>query len=214
MAWGCAKVAQRAKKRFRKLHTHEVQAYRKESRGPLVRPSIGVVLECVHNEVGVFLALLLKYLLWKSDYGSKSSCTLEHTLRSLSDTKKTDVSLFQRYHCFLTIQGTRARAGHAPGTMGHLLTYLEPRLVSSSHLGVCYSQSVLSWMVSFFFFFVFLSILEPGVKGYVGHRSHHEGERVTMASKGKQTSLILQKHSLQLKLIESSLLFIAADLNM
>lgn len=152
MAWGCAKVAQRAKKRFRKLHTHEVQAYRKESRGPLVRPSIGVVLECVPNEVGVFLALLLKYLLWKSDYGSKSSCTLEHTLRSLSDTKKTDVSVFQRYHCFLTIQGTRARAGHAPGTMGHLLTYLEPRLVSSSHLGVCYSQSVLSWMVSFFFF--------------------------------------------------------------
>lgn len=65
-----------------------------------------------------------------------------------------------------------------------------------------------------FFFFFFLSILEPGVKGYVGHRSHREGERVRMASKGKQTSLILQKHSLQLKLIESSLLFIAADLNM
>lgn len=44
MAWGYSKVAQKAKKRFRKLHTHELQACKKESRGALVKHSVEVIL--------------------------------------------------------------------------------------------------------------------------------------------------------------------------
>ena len=64
------------------------------------------------------VALLLEYLLWKSDYFSKS-CSMEHTLRCLSN-GKAEVTLICPHHYLLTFLGIRAHAGSAPGTAGHL----------------------------------------------------------------------------------------------
>lgn len=64
------------------------------------------------------VALLLEYLLWKSDYCFKSS-SMEHTLRCLSN-RKAEITLICPHHYLLTLLSMRAHAGSAPGTAGHL----------------------------------------------------------------------------------------------
>lgn len=115
------------------------------------------------------MAALSEYLLWKSDYCSKSSI-LEHTLRSLSN-RKAEVTLFCPRRYLLSLFGIRAHAGSAPGTAGNLLTYPKPSLGPCSHLGACSGQCPLINDV----------ILKLGGKGCLGPRLTPEGVRVRMA---------------------------------
>lgn len=186
MAWGYTKVAQRAKKRFRQLHTPESEACRQESRGAPVR-------------------LGMQWLrgggIWGLPFGV---FPLEHTLRSL-------VTLFCPYHYFLAILSIRATAGPAPGTVGHLLTCPEPSLGPCSRLGACLVRvSSHEWRACFFhpetrWNRLFRAQAHP-IKGTVG------SEWLQKPSSLQITSPVPPKHSLQLNWL--SLLFIAADLNM
>lgn len=115
------------------------------------------------------MAPLLEYLLWKSDYCSKSS-TVEHTLRCLSN-RKAEVTLICPHHYLLTILGIRAHAGSAPSTARHLLTYPKASLDPCSHLGACCGQCPPMNDV----------ILKLGGKGCLGPRLTHEGVRDRMA---------------------------------
>lgn len=67
LAWGYTKVAQRARKRFRKLHTHALQAWRKESRDIHWGDS-----EVFPKWSGGIVVFLLENSLRKSDDCSKS----------------------------------------------------------------------------------------------------------------------------------------------
>lgn len=50
-AWGYTKVAQRAKKRFGKLHIPDYRLVGRGARGTGVRHSLEVIWRCLHNEV-------------------------------------------------------------------------------------------------------------------------------------------------------------------
>lgn len=65
------------------------------------------------------MASVLHIYFGKVTSAPEAICNLEHTLRSHSITKKTEVTLFRPRPSFLAILDIQASAGHAPGTVGH-----------------------------------------------------------------------------------------------
>lgn len=119
------------------------------------------------------MAPLLEYLLWKSDYLSKSS-TLEHTLRSLSN-KNAEVTLFCPRCYLLTLLRIRA---HVSGpTLGLPQAQQGIYLPTPSLAWPLLSPGGMLWSVSCHN----EVILKLGGKGCLGPRLTHEGVRVRMA---------------------------------
>lgn len=197
MARGYTTLAQKAKKRFRKLHTHELQACRKESRGPLVRHSIEVILRCSHNATGAFMASL-----WSIYFGKVFTAPEANGICSIH----WEVSVVPRKIENHPVLSTTLFSCH-PGYHSLCWSCHEHSGVFTCpepSLGPCSGQSLLMNGPHFFF------ILDLGERGYLGPRpSPWKGQ----GQNGFQELPYCKQSSYSLTLISFSLLFIAADLN-